>query len=357
MTIHNRMMQMAVFTLMAASGVFVAPFTSEASTTTSTCAFTRDLQLGMTGDDIKCLQKYLNTHGFPIAASGVGSAGHETGEYKALTEVAVIKWQKAKKLLPAIGYFGAQSRLLFKTGKVSVSSGTTEPYLGAPLIKAPATAEVADPATALRAQVESLKAVLEGRTTALPTITATSTTVAATVVTSVETTSLGATDASVRTLFSSVLSMVAKAESALRKNSSASGSSDARDTIATAKDEILIALRSYVANDYITAATTLEKAKRDASIAYTTAGAVTQKQQASKSLASVRANYTAANVKITKADNDGKTVTSAIRFLKKAAKAIDDVQTAIDDEKYADALDSASVADGYVSDAADAIGK
>lgn len=344
-------------------GVLLVPTVTHAATST-TCTFTRDLQLGVTGDDVLCLQKYLNAHGFPIAASGVGSAGHETGEYKTLTEAAVIKWQKANQLTPAIGYFGAQSRLLFKKGGTSVATSAGIPAVSAPLIQVPVSTGVTDPEAALRAQVEALKAMLEGRApVTLTAATATNSTVAATVTTPVAptatttTTSAVAPDASVRKVLGTALALVAKADSAIKKNSKASGISDAKATLLAAKDEILIALRAYITNDYATAETTLGKAKKDAARAYATANAASEKQRADKALSDVQSNYDDADDEISQADDDGEPVTSAKRLLKKAANALDDAQTAIDDENYADALDAADTADGLISDAVDAIGK
>src|SRR3989338_6061219 len=37
------------------------------------CNFTRDLTVGSKGDEVKCLQQYLNKSGYPVASSGVGS--------------------------------------------------------------------------------------------------------------------------------------------------------------------------------------------------------------------------------------------------------------------------------------------
>src|SRR3989344_2009545 len=74
------------------------------------CDFTRDLEDGIEGEDVRCLQKYLNGTGFVIAGSGVGAPGHETDQFKTLTKEALIKWQTANALSPAIGYFGPLSR-------------------------------------------------------------------------------------------------------------------------------------------------------------------------------------------------------------------------------------------------------
>ena len=66
--------------------------------TKSTPSFARDLKLSMTGDDIKALQQYLNNNGFPVAQTGVGSKGHETNYFGALTQGALIRFQKANNL-------------------------------------------------------------------------------------------------------------------------------------------------------------------------------------------------------------------------------------------------------------------
>lgn len=73
-------------------------------------SFTRDLEKGMTGNDIKLLQIYLNTHGYIVAKSGAGSADHETTYFGPATKAALIKFQKAKGIKPAIGYFGSITR-------------------------------------------------------------------------------------------------------------------------------------------------------------------------------------------------------------------------------------------------------
>ncbi len=77
--------------------------------TSNTFSFSRDLSMGMTGLDVKSLQIFLNTHGFPIAASGIGSLGNETDIFGGLTKQALIKFQQANSISPT-GYFGPLTR-------------------------------------------------------------------------------------------------------------------------------------------------------------------------------------------------------------------------------------------------------
>ncbi len=72
--------------------------------------FKNNLELGMIHPDVKELQKYLNTNGFPVATTGAGSLGNETEKLGALTKKALIKFQQAKNIIPAVGFFGPITR-------------------------------------------------------------------------------------------------------------------------------------------------------------------------------------------------------------------------------------------------------
>lgn len=73
-------------------------------------SFKRNLSLGVIGSDVKELQKYLNANGFIISKSGAGSLGKETNYFGLATRSALIRFQKAKKIAPAAGYFGPMTR-------------------------------------------------------------------------------------------------------------------------------------------------------------------------------------------------------------------------------------------------------
>ena len=62
--------------------------------------FTRILKYKMTGDDVRALQVYLNTHNFTVSLTGLGSLGNETTYFGLKTRQAVIKFQLANHLTP-----------------------------------------------------------------------------------------------------------------------------------------------------------------------------------------------------------------------------------------------------------------
>lgn len=73
-------------------------------------AFIRNLTAGSVGDDVKALQVFLNAHGFPVAATGIGAKGQETSTFGARTKAALAKFQASKGITPAAGYFGPKTR-------------------------------------------------------------------------------------------------------------------------------------------------------------------------------------------------------------------------------------------------------
>lgn len=77
---------------------------------TSGGTFTRDLEWGMEGEDVKVLQQYLNTHGYLLANYGVGSPGYETTYFGDATRYELKQFQKANNISPAAGYFGPKTR-------------------------------------------------------------------------------------------------------------------------------------------------------------------------------------------------------------------------------------------------------
>ena len=127
MTLTKSARFLSIAIISAFALVLVLPTGAQAATT---CGFTRNLEVGDEGQDVLCLQKFLNSSGFPIASAGVGSAGRETTQFKDLTKQALVKWQTSKGILPATGYFGAQSRAKY-AAVASVAPATPGAVLGA----------------------------------------------------------------------------------------------------------------------------------------------------------------------------------------------------------------------------------
>jgi len=73
-------------------------------------AYTRNLTVGDSGEDVKQLQTILNSQGFTVATTGAGSPGNETSMFGGLTRAALARFQVAKGIVPAVGYFGPVTR-------------------------------------------------------------------------------------------------------------------------------------------------------------------------------------------------------------------------------------------------------
>lgn len=98
--------------------------TGETQVKPTTYIFTKTLSLGMKDAQVVTLQKYLNANGFPIAQTGAGSVGKETTYFGPATKNALIKFQKAKAIVPASGLFGPLTRS-FITGVAYVAPAPT----------------------------------------------------------------------------------------------------------------------------------------------------------------------------------------------------------------------------------------
>jgi hypothetical protein len=96
------------------------------------CSFTRDLHVGVSGADVKCLQQYLDTDETPLASSGPGSPGHETTYFGQLTKMAVTKWQNKYGVSPAAGYFGPLSRAKYEILVGGQSSNSSQSSMNTP---------------------------------------------------------------------------------------------------------------------------------------------------------------------------------------------------------------------------------
>lgn len=79
------------------------------SLATSTYIYLKDLHLGLSGPDVTKLQEYLIQKNTGPAASALAKHG-TTNYFGKLTQAALIEFQKAVDISPAIGYFGPKTR-------------------------------------------------------------------------------------------------------------------------------------------------------------------------------------------------------------------------------------------------------
>lgn len=114
----------STFTAATGSGVVIptqiatligSPITTITASVPSTAqktlsSLSRNLTLNSRGEDVRLLQKMLNEKGFTVAVSGAGSFGNETTFFGPATRRAVIKFQLANSIAPAIGYVGPLTR-------------------------------------------------------------------------------------------------------------------------------------------------------------------------------------------------------------------------------------------------------
>ena len=77
----------------------IIPTTATILSTETLLKITKVLKYKMTDSEVRTLQIYLNTNGYPISLTGPGSLGHETNYFGSLTKAAVIKFQIANHLV------------------------------------------------------------------------------------------------------------------------------------------------------------------------------------------------------------------------------------------------------------------
>ncbi len=91
--------------------------TTTTTATSGSCAFTRSLTIASTGADVTCLQKALIAGGYSIPVGATGYFGTQT-------RAAVLAWQKAKGVTPAVGFFGVNSRAAWNLGGTTTTPVT-----------------------------------------------------------------------------------------------------------------------------------------------------------------------------------------------------------------------------------------
>ncbi len=89
--------------------------TSSPNTKTTVTIPDTNLEYGMRTEAVRSLQQFLNQKGFTVATTGGGSPGNETIFFGPATRASLIRFQKAHKIAPAVGYYGPITRATMHT--------------------------------------------------------------------------------------------------------------------------------------------------------------------------------------------------------------------------------------------------
>lgn len=281
------------------------------------CAFSVNLEVGMQGEDIRCLQKYLNENGFKIAESGVGSPGNETGMYGGLTKEAVRRWQTARGIT-STGIFGPLSR---------------DEYLK-------------HVASILSSQVATLGG---------PTVLGASTSYTTPSVTVEPTVSQSEKEQNAREKIIEAKELIEKTENDVDDDDGANVDvNDANNDIEDAKDDLLKALYSFIDESYDRALGKAEDVIESMNdIQDELHGDSSDAEEAINDAQDAVDN---AQDEIDEAYHDGDEVDNARDLLDDAKEKLNDAENEFDDENYDEAERLAKQAENLAEDAVDAIG-
>lgn len=295
------------------------PFISNAVVT---CSFDRDLDLGIDGEDVRCLQQYLNDAGFLVAESGVGSPGNETSLFRDKTKDAIIRWQSANNISPASGYFGPLSRTKYNE---LVSGNTDSP--NTPLT----TTEPQDQATILMQQLEKLRTELNERQSV--------------------------TSSDVQKTMKDALNQLQETEEeVLDAISEGRSFGNADDDLEDARDDFYNAVEAYLDGNMERALSFAEQSLKNSVEAFEDAGGESQRDEIEDMISDIEDMIDDAWDTIEDAEDDDKDVDEATDILEEAEDKLVEAEDALDDRDYNEAEDLVDDAEDLVDDALDAIG-
>ncbi|MEK7080147.1 MAG: peptidoglycan-binding protein, partial [Patescibacteria group bacterium] len=95
--LHKAVFALALGVGLGTVGVLWTPAPVDAA---GVCAFSRDLWIGSAGEDVRCLQRFLNSNGYHVSTWGAGAPGYETTVFGPRTASAVALWQRANGYTP-----------------------------------------------------------------------------------------------------------------------------------------------------------------------------------------------------------------------------------------------------------------
>ncbi len=297
-----------LFTLSIATTLAFVPSLSSAS---ERCEFSKTLELGTTGEEIRCLQRYLNASGYTVADSGVGSVGNETSLYREKTKDAVRRWQIANGITPATGNFGPLSQAKY----ASLVDTYTPPATPTPtpVVETPAEETVNGKKNAAR------KMLLEARAA-----------------------------------YDDALEVFRDADNDNRRTGSA------EDNLEDALDDLLRGYEEFLSEDYAESRKSAEDSielsdTAEDEIETDSRDTRSEKKKIEDAIEQAREDIDDARDEVEEADDDNRDTNDAEDLLDEAEEKVDEAEEAFDDGDYDDADDLLDEADDLIDEALDEI--
>ncbi len=343
---------LAVFSL----AVAVAQVSAQTTTaSTERCDFTRDLELGDEGEDVRCLQRHLNAKGFRITEVGGGSSGNETTQLRDLTKEAIVRWQIANNL-PSTGYFGSMSRRVYEAEISPISSNTTTPPTtplpSFPILPAPSASPSLIPGCAGTTGYSGMTGVPCGP--GVPAVNASSPTPPPPAPTTVAS-APNQDERKARSLIKKVRALLDDTEDDIE-----SAADDGENVaVATrlaekAEEKIIDSLYAFIDQDFTEALILAERANDYLDDVQEEVGG--SQEDADEAINDADDAIDEAKDAIDEADDDRRDVDEAEDLLEEAEDKFDEAREAFDDEDYSEAKDLADEAKDLADEAVDAIG-
>ncbi len=88
---HMNKYLFSTFSVVVFCAMFLITVNVNANTEKFACDLHRDIDIGVEGEDVLCLQIFLNKTGYKLAEDGPGSLGKETTRFGALTRDALSR--------------------------------------------------------------------------------------------------------------------------------------------------------------------------------------------------------------------------------------------------------------------------
>lgn len=322
---HNIVMKNQFSKLLKAAFILsaFALFTIPNASAEEKCAFIGDLELGSIGEEVRCLQKYLNRSGFYIADIGAGSIGKETDTFREKTKDAVRRWQVSMGISPATGNFGPLSRATYNVKSV-VSS----------------------------VPVQTTSTIIPGTTSTVTTVPSQS---PVSVPIAVPVVSQSSADKTMKALIKSIKDAMDDAEESIDDaEDDGEDVADMRDMLERARDKFIEGVYLYVTGENAEAETTFKKADSyiENSIEDLDGG---DKGEAEEAIADAKEAMLDAQGEIDDAEEDDEDIDEAEDIYSDAKAKYNDAREAFDNDEYEDAVELANDAEDLFEEAIDAL--